>query len=125
MFVRGTNLGAASGDRGQFLLNTDIPNASGVSIGVVTATSSTSGPTGFATTVPVGTQFGVVPLPAASYGSLASPGASVAADQATSTFTLAAPTSLNALRIRDGGGVNLSGQTCRSATLSRRPPRRG
>jgi autotransporter-associated beta strand protein len=109
LFVRGTNLGASSGDRGQFLVNVDLPSASGVSVGVVAAASPTSGPTDFATTVAAGSQFSVVPLK--TYGSIGFPGAGVVADQPMTTAQLSANTVLNGLRIRDGGGVDLNGKT--------------
>jgi autotransporter-associated beta strand protein len=109
LFVRGTNLGAATGDRTQFLVNAAVPTAGTVAVGMVAASSATSGPTDFAKAVAAGTQFSIVPFAAADYGSLAAPGATVVADQAGSVATLAGNASLNGLRIRDGGGVNLNG----------------
>jgi autotransporter-associated beta strand protein len=110
LFVRGTNLGASTGDRTAFYLATDPAKANGIIVGAVAAASATSGPTDFATTVGVGSQFSIVPLPAASYGTLAAAGPTVNADQSGTVATLGTPASLNALRIGAGGGVNLGTQ---------------
>jgi autotransporter-associated beta strand protein len=112
LLVRGTNLGATSGDRAQFLMNMDTQNTGGVATGIVTASSPTFGATDFAVSNPVGTQFSVVPLPSVgAYGTIASPGTYGVADQAAAVAQLSAPVSLNGLRIHDGGGIDLNGKT--------------
>jgi autotransporter-associated beta strand protein len=115
-FIRGTNLGATSGDRGVFLVNNAPVQSGGIVIGAVAASSDAGSPTDFVVANPVGSQFSLVPL--TTYGSLAAPGPGVNAHQDTSVFTLGGATSLNALRLGTGGGVDLNGNTLTMGTAT-------
>ncbi len=82
---------------------------------VVVASSPTSGPTDFATTtLTAGGQTSLVPF--TSYGSITNDATAVA-DQSGSVATLSGATSLNALRIGAGGGVDLGGQTLKMGNI--------
>jgi autotransporter-associated beta strand protein len=127
LFVRGTNLGATTGDRTQLIVTPGsaaaLTVANGIVVGAVGAASDTSAPTDFlaATPVPVSppampTQYSLAPL--TTYGSLAAPGSAVNANQAGGVFTLSGPADLNALRIGTGGGLDLNGQTLTLGTTT-------
>lgn len=109
--IRGDDLGG-TGPRftrvqfagaGPALVNGIIPFA-------VAGASASGQPTDFVTTVTNAAGFAEARLFTA-YGSLFSPGATVTANQAGGTFVLPGATSLNALRLGAGGGVNLNGNT--------------
>jgi autotransporter-associated beta strand protein len=110
--IRGDNLGqtGARFTRLQFsgtgpaLVNGIIPFA------VAQGINPSSQPTDFVTTATNASGFVEARL-FTGYGSLAAPGATVTAHQAGSTFGLTGATSLNALRLGAGGGVNLNGNT--------------
>jgi autotransporter-associated beta strand protein len=127
LFVRGTNLGAAAGDRTRLIvtpanITTSLIGANGIVVGVVTAASDSSAPTDFlsivANTNPIPNAPRYVLAPLATYGSLAAPGAAVTANQAGAVFPLTAATSLNALRIGTDGGLDLGTQTLTLGTAT-------
>ncbi|MFO0811428.1 MAG: autotransporter-associated beta strand repeat-containing protein [Gemmataceae bacterium] len=119
LFVRGTNFGAATGDRTAIIVSptpANLTSVSGIVLGGFAATSDTAvGPTDFlAATVinvpaPNLNQFSLAPL--TTYGSVAAPGATVNANQAGSVFVASSTINLNALRIGAGGGLDLNTQS--------------
>ncbi|HEY1375715.1 MAG TPA: autotransporter-associated beta strand repeat-containing protein, partial [Gemmataceae bacterium] len=114
LFVRGTNLGAASGDRTAVVFATNPAQTNGLIPAMVGATSETSEPTDFLTTTPAGTQFALTPFTAYTpSGTLTGTGGSATAtyDVTTPVSGLAATSLANALRIRPGGSVDLNGST--------------
>jgi autotransporter-associated beta strand protein len=118
LFVRGTNLGAATGDRTAIVLGTNPTQTNGLIPSMVGATSATSEPTDFVTTAtitntaPNANQFSLVVFTAYTAGSGA-----LATGSATATYDVAAPATFsgtsaaNAMRIKTGGAVDLGGGT--------------
>jgi autotransporter-associated beta strand protein len=120
LFVRGTNLGAAAGDRTAVVFAANPTQVNGLIPAMVGATSATGEPTDFLTTAPVS-----VPAPNANQFSLVTftgytPSSTLNATAGSSTATydvttpvggLPAASAANALRINAGGSVDLSGST--------------
>jgi autotransporter-associated beta strand protein len=111
LFVRGTNLGAATGDRTAVILSANPAQTNGLIPGMVGATSATSDPTDFLTTQAVGTQFSLVPFTAYTpgVGSLGA-GSGTATYDVTGAASFAGASAANALRVH-GGSVDLGGGT--------------
>jgi autotransporter-associated beta strand protein len=105
--IRGDNLGGSSGAFTQVRFGTTPTTVNGIIPFAVGGASASGGPTDFVAVGPNGAQLFTA------YGSLASPGPTVTADQSGGVFTLplAGATSLNALRLGAGGGVNLNSGT--------------
>lgn len=117
LFVRGTNLGAAAGDRTAVVLAANPAQTNGLIPGLVGATSATSEPTDFLTTqtisvpAPNGNQFALVPFTGytAATGALGVGSASATYD-VTGAAGFSGSGAANALRVR-GGSVTLGGGT--------------
>jgi autotransporter-associated beta strand protein len=109
--VRGTGLGASTGDRSALLLATNPTLANSVVPSLVVSTSATGEATDFATTVAAGSQFAVVPFTAYTAGGALGTGSSSATYDVTAPTTFTGlSTFANALRIR-GSTVDLGGST--------------
>lgn len=111
LFVRGTNLGATTGDRTAFLLNTDPSTTNGLIEAVVVATSATGSPTDFAASTPVGTQFSIAPFTAYAGPVPASGGAATATYDNTNVSVVTGNVATNALRLSANGGVQMNAGT--------------
>jgi autotransporter-associated beta strand protein len=119
IFVRGTNLGAASGDRSTLILSANIGLlVNGLIPSLVGATSATGEPATFLTTstitvsAPNSNQFAVVPFTAytAGTGALGS-GAAANTYDVTGAASFSGASAANALRIGAGGSVDIGGGT--------------
>lgn len=117
LFVRGTNLGAATGDRTAVVFGANPAQVNGLIPSMVGATSATSEPTDFLTTqtfavpAPNSNQFALVPFAAYTAGTGAlGAGNSAATYDVTAAATFAGASAANALRVR-GGSADLGGGT--------------
>jgi autotransporter-associated beta strand protein len=117
LFVRGTNLGATSGDRTAVVFGANPASVNGLIPGMVGATSATSEPTDFLTTqtitvpAPNSNQFALVPFTAYTSGTGAlGTGNSAATFDVTAAASFTGISAANAMRIR-GGSVDLGGGT--------------
>lgn len=115
LFVRGTNLGAAAGDRTAVVLAANPAQVNGLIPSLVGATSATSEPTDFLTTqtvtvpAPNSNQFALVPFTAYTAGTGAlGAGSAGATYDVTGAASFSGVSAANALRVR-GGSVNLGG----------------
>jgi len=125
LFVRATNLGAASGDRGVLVLPTSaaLPNGpartNGLIASMVGAASATAAdPTDFLTTLlisnasPNNYQVSIVPFTAYTPGGTLGAGiATLTYDVNTATTFTGTTSAANAIRIGAGGGIDLGGGT--------------
>jgi autotransporter-associated beta strand protein len=117
LFVRGTNLGAGTGDRTAVVLGAAPALTNGLIPAMVGATSATSEPTDFLTTqtvsvpAPNSNQFALVPFTAYTAGTGAlGAGSSTATYDVTGAASFTGASAANALRIR-GGSVDVGGGT--------------
>lgn len=112
LFVRGTNLGGATGDRTRLVFANAPALTNGIIASMVGAADPTGAPTDFVTTVAVGGQREVRLFTGYTAG-LPTAGGSTAAtyDLVGGLVSLSGPVAANALRLGSGGGVNLNGQT--------------
>ncbi|MFO0808907.1 MAG: autotransporter-associated beta strand repeat-containing protein [Gemmataceae bacterium] len=119
LFIRATNLGAATGDRGVVILPTNPAQTNGLIPSIVVATSDTAAdPTTFATTAtvtnaaPNSNQFSVVPFTAYTAGTGAlGAGAAASTYDVTAAASFTGTSAANALRIGAGGSVDLNAGT--------------
>ena len=119
LFLRATNLGAGSGDRGALVFPTNPTQTNGLIPSILTATSATAAdPTGFATTTtitnaaPNSNQFSVIPFTAYTPGgALGAGGATLTYDATGATTFGPGASAANAIRIGTGGGLDLGGGT--------------
>ena len=118
LFVRATNLGATSGDRGVLVLPTAPTQVGGLIPSIVTASSATDvDPTGFATVAtitnaaPNANQFSLVPFTAYTAGGALGAGSAALTYDATNATTFSGAAAANAIRISGGGGLDLGGGT--------------
>lgn len=118
LFVRGTNLGATTGDRAVLILPTNPTQTNGLIASMVGATSATAADaTDFLTTTPItnaapnANQFSVVPFTAYTAGGAVGAGGATLTYDVNSATTFTGASAANAIRIGSGGGIDLGGGT--------------
>ncbi|MFO0811305.1 MAG: autotransporter-associated beta strand repeat-containing protein [Gemmataceae bacterium] len=106
-FIRGTNLGAAAGDRTAVVLNANPAQVNGLIPSVVTGDDATGAPKSFGTTIASGSQFALVPFTAYA-GNVPTSGGSAASTYDAGSVTLTGAVAANAVRFA-GGTIDLAG----------------